>query len=299
MKAITRVALGLVAVWASGCATNLASMQTARTLRPGQIRAGMGYGVYLPTTQVGNAVSTGIDLTSKAASAAIANKKVTVTDAEMDKMVTAGAALAAFPPSAGYEYTMRVGVFEDFDVGGKYSLNAVKLDGKYRIVHMGEQDVAEPPDEETHDSFDVAVGLGGTKYIFANPVVQLLDYVNMGNFDRYDLEVPVYISVDLGSHFGLYLVPKWIYSHVKFDEKLVSTAQECACHTGVDTTLPATVDVNFLGATAGLNAGWRRFKVFAEITAGHTFAKPFLFGKYRDLGGTTLYPSVGFAITFR
>ncbi len=299
MKLNGLIALGLVAVWASGCATNLASMQTARTLRPGQVRAGMGYGVYLPTTQVGNAVGEGVSLGSRATSAAIQNKPVTIYDQDVDKLVTAGAALAAFPPSAGYEYTMRVGVVDDFDVGGKYSVNAVKLDGKYRIVHMGEQDVAEPPDDETHDSFDVAVGFGGTKYIFANPVVQLLDYVDMGKFDRYDLEVPVYISVDLGSHFGLYLVPKWIYSHVTFDEKLVKLSQQCACHTGVDTTLPATVDVNFLGATAGLNAGWRRFKVFAEITAGHTFAKPMLFGKPRDLGGTTLYPSVGFAITFR
>ena len=53
MKAIALVLPGLALVLGSGCATNLASMQTARTLRPGQIRAGMGYGVYLPTTQVG------------------------------------------------------------------------------------------------------------------------------------------------------------------------------------------------------------------------------------------------------
>ncbi len=184
-------------------------------------------------------------------------------------------------------------------MGVRYGMNALRLDGKYRLVHLGEPDVAEPPEDGTHDSFDVAIGLGGSKYLFSNPVVQLLDYVQMDKFDRYDVEVPVYISADLGTHFGLYLVPKWIYSHVTFDEKLVGLSQQCACHTGVDTTLPAVVNVNFLGATFGLDAGWRRFKVFAEITAGRTFAKPILFGKPRDLGGLTLYPSVGFAVTFR
>ena len=47
-------AWGALVLVASGCASNLAQMQTARTLEPGQLKVGGGVGWYIPVTQIAN-----------------------------------------------------------------------------------------------------------------------------------------------------------------------------------------------------------------------------------------------------
>ena len=49
----------------TGCATNLSSLQTAKTLNPGQIRLTGGFGVHIPAGQVLRSASEGIKLSAK------------------------------------------------------------------------------------------------------------------------------------------------------------------------------------------------------------------------------------------
>ena len=39
-------------------------------------------------------------------------------------------------------------------------------------------------------SYDFAIGFAGSKYFFSNPVITVLEYVQLGDFSRWDVEVP-------------------------------------------------------------------------------------------------------------
>jgi len=80
--------------------------------------------------------------------------------------------------------------------------------------------------------------------------------------------------------------------------KLLEFAEACGC-IEEKYQLPTTVDMHFVGATGGLRAGLPRLSFFFELTAGNTFVNPMILGKERNLGGVTLYPSLGLAGTFR
>lgn len=274
-------------------------MQTARTLRPGQIKAEMGVGVYVPVTQSINLTAQAIDLAGEGISAASEERKFDFNEKRQDDLITTSLALASLPPSYSYQYGMRVGIFENFELGGRYAINSIRIDAKYRFVHVGQSEQSwfdNIDDGETRRSFDVAIGFATSKYIFSNVVVAALQTFGMGNFDRWDFEVPLYISFDVNRYFGIYAAPKYVFSNTRFDEKLRKFANSCDCEF-IDTTIPGEVNMHFVGSTFGLRLGWPRFSVFAEVTGGNMFARTYILGKTRELGGFTLYPSIGFAIT--
>ncbi len=294
MKRLDLAALVAVMVGA-GCATNLSTLQTGKTLRPGQIRVAGGAGVYIPAGQVVNAIGQGVHFAKKGVEAASNKENFEVTQDETEKLITAAVALVVLPPSTSYEVSARYGVIDNFDVGMRYGLNALRADAKVRLFHGGGP---EGEGEGGRRSFDVAIGVGVSKYFFSNPVMGALEKVKLAEFSRWDVEVPLYVSADFNPYFGLYFVPKYVYSHTTFELKLLELAQACSCYEE-RLQLPAKVDMHFVGATGGLRAGLPRLSFFAELTAGNTFVKPTIMGKPRDLGGVTLYPSIGLAGTFR
>ena len=126
----------------------------------------------------------------------------------------------------------------------------------------------------------------------------MLEKVQLASFSRWDLEVPVYISADFNPYFGIYLSPKYVFSHTSVEMKILEAVEACGC---VEERLqvPTNVNMHFVGATGGLRAGLPRLSVFLEMTAGNTFVNPMILGKERNLGGLTLYPAIGLAGTFR
>ena len=292
MKQSIWVALVLVG---SGCATNLSALQTAKTLRPGQIRIGGGVGLYIPAGQVVNAVGEGVNLAKHGVTAARNKENFTVADDEKERLITAAFALAVLPPSTSWEINARYGVVENLDIGLRYGLNALRGDAKFRLIHAGGH---EGEGEGGRRSFDVAIGLGVSKYFFSNPVLDVLEKVQLVSFSRWDVEVPVYISADFNPYFGIYFSPKYVFSHTTVEMKLLEVAEACGC-LEERLQVPTTVNMHFVGATGGIRAGLPRLSVFVEMTAGNTFVNPTILGKERNLGGVTLYPSIGLAGTFR
>lgn len=271
-----RMLTWVVLVAASGCATNLSTMQTAKTLRPGQFRLAGGGGVYVPAGQAVTAIGTGV---------AIAKDGFHVNEERKDQLVTSAIALVAMPPTTAWEVSGRYGVVQNLDVGLRWSMNTLRADAKYRLIHLGDR---EEEGAGHGRSFDVAVGLAGSKVFFANPVMGFLEKVKLADFSRWDVEVPVYVSADVNPYFGVYVAPKWVYSHTDFG--LLFDESEL---------LPGAVDTHFLGSTVGVRAGVPKLSVYLEVTGGKTFAKPTVLGRPRDLGGVTLYPAIGLAGSFR
>ena len=286
------VALVLVG---SGCATNLSTLQTAKTLRPGQLRIGGGVGVYIPAGQVASAIGEGVKQAKDGITALQNKENYNVSQEDQEAMLTTAFALAVLPPSTSYEINARYGVVENLDVGLRYGLNALRADAKYRLIHAGGH---EGEGEGGRRSFDLAIGLGVSKYFFSNPVLDVLEKVKLVSFSRYDVEVPLYISADFNPYFGIYFAPKYVYSHTSVEMALLEIVEACGC-VEQRLQLPTNVDMHFVGATGGLRAGLPRLSFYAELTGGNTFVNPMIMGKPRNLGGVTLYPSIGLAGTFR
>lgn len=305
----------------SGCATTLSTLQTGKVLEPKQVRVTVGSGAYIPAGTIFRVIDTGIKLGEKGKTAIIKQTPGFAWTAEDEQnLVTSGIALAALPPSAQFELGLRVGLFRNFDAGLRYSSNAIRLDGRYQLFHLGDDlnpDGTRRPSPkdfkarnfgEGGRSTDIALGVGVSKYLFSSKVLDVLQYVEMGDFSRWDVDATLYVSHDFIKYFGLYVAPKYVWSTTSFDETLVRVSEvanqvvETRCNNTdsvcPDVSLPDKVDMHFVGATAGLRAGIPAISVYLELTAGNTFATARILGVDRQLGGLTLYPAGGLVGTF-
>lgn len=316
-----RLSMVSVALLASGCATTLSTLQTGKVLEPKQVRVTVGAGAYVPAGTIIRLIDTGISLGKKGKDAIVNQTPgFAWTGGEEQDLITAGIALAALPPSAQFELGLRVGLFKNFDAGLRYSSNAFRLDAKYQLFHAGDDlapDGTPRPRPATFAernfgaggrSTDIAVGVGVSKYLFSSKIIDVLEYVKMGDFSRWDVDATVYVSHDLNKYLGVYLAPKYVYSATSFDETLVRVSEvanevvETRCNNTdavcPNVALPDKVSMHFVGATAGFRAGIPAISVYLELTAGNTFASVRVLGEDRQLGGLTLYPAGGLVGTF-
>lgn len=280
----------------TGCASTLSSMQTAEVTRVKQVEVTGGTGYYIPVGPVVSAVDEGIKQAKAINEAKQSGEPYSLSPEDQQQLLTAAIALAVMPPSQNYQVSLRTGVWDGkMDVGLRYSVNAVRLDTKYQFFHHAVDEDKEP---WRRRSFDMAIGVAGAKYIFDNPVIDALDYVQLADFTRWDVEVPLYMSVNVGDVLKLYAVPKYVYSYTSLDASLVNYSEQATNVTGWDLSLPSSVHTHFVGSSAGIMLGYRYVWVVAELTGGYTFCKPVLFGQKRELGGPTFYPSLGLSARF-
>jgi hypothetical protein len=283
----------LLLALATGCASNLSTLQTAKPLTRGQFQVSLGAGAFVPAGQLIDLVDLGIDEGKKIKEAVENDEPVQLSQEDQQRMLSAGIALAVAPPGLVNEVSIRAGLADDLDVGLRYSGISWRLDTKFRFFHGG--DGYEVP-ENSRRSIDMALGLAGARHSFKSPVFDVLEIVQINDFSRWDLEVPLYISTDFGDILRLYAAPKYVYSKTHIDQQLINYAEQGKNVTGFDVRLPATVKSEFAGSTFGVSLGYKYVHVFAEITGGYTFCKPEVFGERRNLGGVTIYPAVGIAI---
>ena len=289
------IAVGIAGIGGvgSGCATTLSSHQTARPVEPGHVEFNVATGFYAPVGAAVYAVAQGVEAATDITQDAASGEDVEVSPELQQRLLTAGIALAVMPPSPVQEITLRTGILQNWDVGLRYSVNALRLDTKYR-VYQWDQGPEVP--EEFRQRADISLGLAGSRYLFSNLLFDALDFVQMNDFSRWDLEVPVYLSYEWGYIWRVYASPKYHYSRTSFDATLVNTSAQAGNISGLDLSLPSEVSVHFFGATVGAMVGYRYVWVALELTGGYTHCRPFVFGQRRDLGGATFYPSIGVVV---
>jgi hypothetical protein len=286
----------LVLLAATGCASTLSTMQTAKPLAQGQFQVSGGMGAFVPAGQLVTVIDQGITQGVAIKKAIDSGEPYDLAEEDAQRLLTVGLALAVAPPGTSNELMFRAGLLEanTLDVGLRLSTSSARVDAKLRLLHGGDPEDS-PLEELKRKSYDLALGLGVSRHYFRGPVIEALQVVKLDDFERWDLEVPLYMSVDFGDIFKLYAAPKYIYSSTSLDQKLVNYAQFGKNVTGFDIALPAEVSSHFYGASAGFALGYKFVHVYAELTAGYTWCRPRVFGQARDLGGVTLYPSVGIA----
>jgi hypothetical protein len=286
----------LALLTATGCASTLSTMQTAKPLARGQFQVSGAVGVFTPVGQLGSLINEGITQGQSIRDTVESGQPYHLAEEEAQRLLGVGMALAVAPPGVANELMVRAGLLESntLDLGLRLSTTSLRLDGKVRLAHGGDPEDSSLPDYQ-RKSYDLAIGVGYSRHIFKSPVLDALEIVKVDEFSRWDLEVPVYLSMDLGDIFKLYAAPKYIYSRTSLDSRLVDVSREGQDVSGFDLSLPAEVTSHFYGASVGFALGYKYVHLFAELTGGYTDCRPVVFGQRRDLGGVTLYPSVGIA----
>jgi hypothetical protein len=191
----------LLLALATGCASNLSTLQTAKPLARGQFQVSLGAGAFVPTGQLVDLVNLSIDQGKEFKEKVENDEPVHLTEEDQRRLLSAGIALAVAPPGLVNEVAIRAGLADDLDVGLRYSGISWRLDTKFRFFHSG--DGANVP-ENKRKSVDMAIGLAGSRHSFKSPVFDVLEIVQINDFSRWDLEVPLYISTDFGDILRLY-----------------------------------------------------------------------------------------------
>jgi hypothetical protein len=281
----------------TGCASNLAQMQTARALKPGELRMSGGVGWYVPVTQLGSVAGTGVQIAKQGIEAAINQEEFQLSDANKRRLAINSVALQAMPPSPSVQIDARLGVLPRLDVGLRYSIDAVRADVKLNFWHDGEDD---PEDGHPRRSKDLALGFALSKSLLNRAISDPNGLVKIDGFSRWDFEVPLYASIDVSRYFGVYGAGRYRFSTIRFDQH-VTTVSDCGCSevpTRTTTVTASQMVSHFYGATVGIRVGNHRFTWMLELTLGQTNARTRLLDLDVELGGFTLYPATGIALTF-
>lgn len=300
----------------TGCASNLATLADPEITPRGRVHVGVAAGAYIPSRPIINAIDVGVKVVDRAKDMAQSGGEVKpLSDDEKRSLINASLAFALQPPSAGWELQARTGVFDNVDVGFRYSVSQVRGDVRYRFFHSEKWENGAPPPplpedasfgqrmkeafrmDERARSYDATVQLGVSYYLFSNPLVEVLDAVKLGDFSRWDFDLAITWGVDVRRMFKFYAGPKFIYTRFSLDEQLydlANTATAFASEPAVTTSV--SHNMFFGGAVVGLATGYKYVWLYTELTAGYTYARPTVLGEVRDLGGATFYPTIGIAV---
>lgn len=298
----------------TGCASNLATLADPEVMPRGKVHVGVAVGAFIPSRPVINAIDVGVKGVQRAQSGALA---APMTTEEKRSLINAGLALALQPPSAGWEVQVRTGLFENVDVGVRYSVNQLRADARYRLFHSERWEEGEGPAPLGEDagagarlreafrldrrvrSYDATLQLGVSYYLFNNVLAQALDAVKLGDFSRWDFDAALTWGFDVRRIFKFYFGPKAIYTTFSLDENLYDLSNTVTDVVGAPKlSQNITNHMLFTGGVVGAAVGYKYLFLYTELTAGYTWARPVVLGEERDLGGLTLYPAIGLAAKF-
>jgi len=290
MTRFPSMTLLFAATWlATGCATTLSTMDTARTTPVGHVRMDAATGLFIPTGPLVDILGAGDRALER-----LTGGNDPLPAEEAQKLYDAALSLSLMPPAALQEVMIRTGVMEDMDVGLRLATTSLRADVKYRFFHSGTDNEA---------SKHASVGLGASRYMFGGVVFDVLEWIKIDDFSRWDFELPVLYSWEYKQFFTFHAGAKYVYTRFSLDPNFVELQNRLA--TTVSTprvTDQVDSNMHFLGGLAGISAGYKYVFVMLELTAGYSWARPSVYSfidgqtSERNLGGVTLYPSIGLVL---
>jgi hypothetical protein len=303
--ALTTLAVAALAAAAAGagCATSLSTMQPYQTLKPGGMHFGMGYSVNAPVSTSVRSVEAAVELASAATRHSRWDGMVlrddgidTVSRKTWAKVAAGAMAVLLNTPGLENEYMFRLGVVKDVDVGFRWAWSTARLDGKFQLYRY-----------KPSRRFDVGLSLdvGAGYHFFDGLVFDVLDYMNIDKFRRFDAEASLIAGMSWGTYdaFQIWFGPKIMQSFYAVDGNLAGlcepTKEVC---TPDDYRLVDANDTNgrmgLYGGFFGFAVGYRWIWFVGEITAMWMVARhhllPGILPEPTDLGGLVVFPSWGF-----
>jgi hypothetical protein len=245
-------------------------------MRPGHVQVQGAFDVNVPGSRVTDAVDTAATLTDRYAS----DSSYRPTEDDQRRALGAAVGLGLAAPGVNPDLMLRLGLFKDFDAGIRYSALNAHVDGKYRFLTT--KDVPED-DPNADPGFQGAVSLGVSKSLYSGLVFDALEFLDVGDYSRWNVEVPVIFGKRMGNIGHVWFGPKYVYSHYSVDASLRNVG-----------IVPETSgSIHHLGAFGGVGLGYKWVFVFTELTVANMFAKPEILGQTVNLGGIVIVPALG------
>jgi hypothetical protein len=267
MSTFLRVLVPPLAAAALGCSTTLSTLQPAETLKEGSIHAGVAANVNAPVGRVIDVLGVG----QTAATKVIQDGKYTPTQDEQQKLLDAAVGLGLNPPGATPDVMIRYGFYKGFDAGLRYSGSAMHVDAKAQFLGGGE------------DEWAGSISLGYSRARYHGIGFDVVDVVQIAEFSRHNLEVPLLFGRRLGPFGHVWAGPKYVGSYYRLDATIRNVG-----------AVPTTSGViHYLGGFAGVALGYKHVFAMAEITIADMIARPLVYGREVDVGGIVVMPSLG------
>lgn len=282
--------LAILLVVCSGCASTLSTLQTAQTTPRGHAELHAGVGAFAPTAAIPH-LARAARLESKGLEAlATTGSHPTPPQQERDELLDTALSLALQTPGPVWEIGGRYGLTDFWDVGARLSSNDWAVDTKLKFLDRELQPGV---------SHAAALDLRYAHVDVSNPVVDVLDYVNMGDFSRFDVEATGLYTLDFQHTLRLYGGPKVVYTRFHFDENAFKFGNEATAYANLPPLAGSLTSLMwFFGGVGGISATYQRVTGYLELNAGWTRLRPELLGQRRELSGMTLYPAAGVAVGF-
>ncbi|AKT44148.1 hypothetical protein [Chondromyces crocatus] len=235
----------------TGCAPALSTFQPAHVARKGHVQIQAGTDVSLPTGGVASLVNAAETL------ATIAERRE-LGDAEKQTLFDAGATLAVNAPSPVPHIGIAYTVLDGFEISARYS-GALRLGLRYQFL------------EKARHGLDMSVGLGGARYTLAFPVGNVLDILELEDFQRWQFDIPLLLGTS-GSWYRLWGGPKAMFT--TFGTKLVLTVPETSGSSTAQRSELASFDGTafYVGGQAGAAIGYKYVFVGFELSMAYLAA---------------------------
>jgi hypothetical protein len=275
-----------LALATSACSTTLSTLQPAEPMRPGHVQVNVAQNVNVPASRIVSAV----DVAQEQARRYASDTGYRPTPEDQRRIVAATTGLALSSPGVNPDLMLRVGVIDDLDVGLRWSGINAHADAKYRFLGGSPRAAGDAssrfrdeigPDKE--GGFQGAVSLGISRSLYSGLVFDALNFLDIGGYSRWNVELPVIFGTALGDFGHVWFGPKYVFSAYSVDASLRNVG-------AIDGT---SGTAHHLGGFGGAALGYKVIFVFAELTVMKMFAEPSIFGRPTDLGGIIVVPSGG------
>ncbi len=273
-----RAALGLLFLCA-GCVTSTTTLQTARTVPPGEFRGGAAFALPISTRFVGEVVDL-IDQVDDSFADAVDEGRALTTD-EQREAIESLAGIVLLMPAPVFELNARVGLAKDVDIGLRWAGPALETGVKWHFYEQPGFDLAATLDYTYH------TGVGAS---IASAVYDIAEQFDLASYSRHDLELAVIASGDPEATVTPYGAVRYLAGFTSFE----SVVEEIATESGAPRTDTSAVMHHF-GAAGGIRIGTPSIHLMLELTVLYVAFAPTVFGADIDLSGLVITPAIGFA----
>ncbi|WP_437736336.1 hypothetical protein [Sorangium sp. So ce1335] len=275
------LAFALLCLWMCGCAPALSTFQPAHVADKGHVQAELGFDVSIPTGAIASLIDAGIVLADVAESRELSER-------ERQTLFEAGGALALNPPSATPHVGIGYTALDRWELNLRYTTSALRLGTRYQIL------------KRARDGVDLTAGVGVGRYVLGFPVVSVLDIVELDDFTRWQVDLPIQIGT-AGTWYRVWGGPRLMFT--TFDAGLTVNLPELTGYPGEREIASMSGTGLYVGGQAGVAFGYKHVFLGIELTLAELFTGGELsvLGEREvevDLDSFVVYPTVGLMVEF-
>jgi hypothetical protein len=281
MRYFSLLSFALLALLSSGCAPALSTFQPAHVAEKGHFQAELGMDVSIPTGTIVEVIQAGVALVEVA-------QERELQQAERKELFDAGVALTLNPPSVVQHIALAYTPLDNWEIGLRYSVSAIRLGTRYQITENKKHDV------------DFSIGAGVSRYVLGFPVNDIVGIVELDDFERWQFDFPIQIGKS-GNWYRVWGGPRIM---------ITTFGTQLTMNLPAVTGSPEEVELAsfsgtgvYVGAQGGFALGYKHVFFAVELTLAELFSGGELnaFGQQAlevDLDSFIIYPAFGLMLEF-